>query len=268
MTFGNLKVLRREVNDSKGNTRWACECVCGKVIVTRGTRLSYGSTKSCGCSRRSYSFDTAYFSEPTIHNSYWAGFIAADGCLTRDGGLKIALSIRDREHLEKLRSELSFAGPIRNGLTTTPSGREVMYSCLVVWSKNVLLDLKRNFNLVERKTLTLLPPYRLSEPLAEAFIVGLIDGDGSIHTFNYSRPTLRIDVTGTLPVVSWVRDRFQRWCGAERRMPQMREHYGGTLHSLRLQGRNAEQVANRLLAVDVPKLYRKWSIAQKMVVDR
>jgi hypothetical protein len=269
MTFGNLKVLRREVNDSKGNTRWACECVCGKVIVTRGTRLSYGSTKSCGCSRRSYSFETAYFSKPTIPNSYWAGFIAADGCLTRDGGLRIALTSRDKEHLEKFRSELSFAGPIRDRQTTTPTGREVMYSCLVVWSKDMLLDLRRNFNLVERKTLTLLPPYGLPEPLAEAFIVGLIDGDGSIHTFNYGRrPTLRLDVAGTLPVVTWVGERFQRWCGAERRLPRIQKHYGGALYSLRLQGRNAELVADRLLRVDVPRLYRKWNIAQKMVMDK
>jgi hypothetical protein len=137
MTFGDLRVLRREVNDSQGNTRWACECACGRVIVTRGTRLSYGSTKSCGCSRRSYNLNTAYFSEPTIRNSYWAGFIAADGCLTRKGALRIALSIKDREHLEKLKSELNFSGPIRDGLTTTPGGREVAYSCLIVWSKDM-----------------------------------------------------------------------------------------------------------------------------------
>lgn len=269
MTFGDLRVLHREVNDPQGNTRWVCECACGKVIVTRGTRLSYGSTRSCGCSRRSYCLNTAYFSEPTIRNSYWAGFIAADGCLTRKGALRIALSIKDREHLEKLKSELNFSGPIRDGLTTTPSGRKVAYSCLVTWSKDMLLDLRRNFNVVERKTLTLIPPDRLPEPLAEAFIVGLIDGDGSIHTFNYGRhPTLRLDVAGTLPVVTWVGERFQRWCGAERRLPRIQKHHGGTLYSLRLQGRNAERVADRLLKVDVPRLYRKWSIAQKMVMDK
>jgi hypothetical protein len=266
MTFGELKVLHREGNDPKGNTRWTCECACGKVIVTRGTRLSYGSTRSCGCSRRSYDLDTAYFSIPTVRNSYWAGFIAADGCLTQGGSLKVALSTRDREHLETLRSELSFTGPVRDALTTTPTGREAAYSCLEVWSKEMLQDLKRNFNLVERKTLTLLPPDRLPEPLEEAFIVGLIDGDGSIHTIEYSRTTLRIDVAGTLPVVSWVRDRFEAWSGAEGRMPRILEYHGGTLYSLRLQGRNAQRVARRLLAVDVPKLQRKWSIAQKMVV--
>lgn len=269
MTFGDLKVLRREVNDSRGNTRWACECACGKVIVTRGTRLSYGSTRSCGCSRRSYEVSTAYFTEPTIRNSYWAGFIAADGCLTSKGALRIALSVKDRGHLEELKSELSFSGPIRDGLTTTPNGREVAYSCLTVWSKDLLLDLRRNFDLVERKTLTLLPPYRLPEPLAEAFIVGLIDGDGSIHTFNYERhPTLRLDVSGTSHVVAWVEERFRRWCGAGSRLPRIQEHHGGKLYSLRLQGRNAERVANRLLKVDVPRLYRKWSIAQKMAVHR
>lgn len=269
MTFGNLRVLHRGANDSQGNTRWVCECACGGMIVTRGTRLSYGSTRLCGCSRRSYDLNTAYFSKPTICNSYWAGFIAADGCLTRQGALRVALSIKDREHLEQLKSDLGFSGPIRDGLTTTSAGREVACSYLVAWSKNMLSDLRRNFNLTERKTLTLLPPSRLPESLAEAFIVGLIDGDGSIHTFDYGRrPTLRLDVTGTLPVVSWVGDRFQRWCGAENRLPRIQEHYGGTLYSLRLQGRKAERVADRLLKVDVPKLNRKWSIARKIVIDR
>lgn len=268
MTFGDLTVLHKETNDPRGNTRWACECACGKRMVTRGTRLTYGSARSCGCSRRSYVLDTAYFREPTIRNSYWAGFVAADGCLTRNGALKIALAAKDREHLNKFGTELSFAGPVRDGLANTPNGREVPYSYLVVWSREILLDLKRNFGLLERKTLTLLPPRWLPEPLAEAFIVGLIDGDGSIHTFDYGgkRPTLRLDVAGTLAMVSWVREWFQSWCGDEKRLPRIREHRGGTLHSLRLQGRGAEQVSGRLLKVDAPKLNRKWSIAREAVV--
>jgi hypothetical protein len=268
MIFGDLKVLRREASDAKGNTRWACECVCSKLMVTCGTRLSYGSTRSCGCSRRSYDLDIAYFSKPSIRNSYWAGIIAAYGCLTRNGALKLVLSARDRGHLEKLMSDLSFNGPIRDSLTTTPGGHEATYSCLAVWSKEVLLDLKHNFNLTERKTLTLLPPHRLPEPMVEAFIVGLLDGDGCIDTVDYSRRTLRLDIAGTLSVVLWVKERFQRWCAADVRLPRIREHDGGTLYSLRLQGRNAERVAVRLLAVDVPKLERKWSIARKMVVDK
>lgn len=266
--FGDLKVLHREANDAQGNTRWACECVCGKLIITRGTRLSYGSTRSCGCSRRSYDLDTAYFSKPSIRNSYWAGFIAADGCLTRNDALKLDLSARDRGHLEKLKSDLSFNGPIRDSLTTTHSGREATYSCLAVWSKDLLLDLKHNFNLTERKTLTLLPPYWLPGSMVEAFIVGLLDGDGCIHTVDYSRRTLRLDVAGTLSVVLWVKESFQRWCGADVRLPRIQEHDGGTLYSLSLQGRNAERAAVRLLAVDVPRLERKWSIARKMVMDK
>ncbi len=268
MTFGKLRVLGREANDTRGNSRWVCECSCGRTIVTRGTRLSYGSTTLCGCSRRTYHLDTAYFSEPTLRNSYWAGFIAADGCLTRDGGLRVALSIRDRKHLEQLRADLGFSGPIRDGLVTSPQNRRLGYSYLIAWSKDMLQDLKINFNVTERKTLTLHPPYALQGPLTDAYIVGLIDGDGSIHTHNYSRrPTLRLDVAGTLPVVSWVDEHFRRWCGPKQRWPRIREHYGVTLYSLRLQGRNAEQVAKRLLKVDVPKLQRKWNIAEGLVVD-
>ena len=105
-------------------------------------------------------------------------------------------------------------------------------------------------------------PTRRRSSMRHKDLTGMTFGD----TFNYTRrPTLRLDVMGTLPVVTWVGERFRRWCGAESLLPRILEHHRGALHSLRLQGRNAERVADRLLMVDVPRLHRKWSIAQKMV---
>lgn len=33
----------------KGNRMWLCKCDCGKEIITNGSRVSKGKTKSCGC---------------------------------------------------------------------------------------------------------------------------------------------------------------------------------------------------------------------------
>lgn len=50
--FGNLTVIRESgrIKDGKG-TRiiWLCNCSCGKQKLVRGSSLSQGLTKSCGC---------------------------------------------------------------------------------------------------------------------------------------------------------------------------------------------------------------------------
>lgn len=48
-TFGKLKVLARAPNDIRGHARWICSCDCGGTIMTNGSSLRNGSTKSCGC---------------------------------------------------------------------------------------------------------------------------------------------------------------------------------------------------------------------------
>ena len=49
--FGKLTVIKREENDKYGRARWLCECSCPKhnKIITLGTSLRAGVTKSCGC---------------------------------------------------------------------------------------------------------------------------------------------------------------------------------------------------------------------------
>ena len=47
-TYGQLKVTSRICNDSHGNSRWECECSCGKRLPVLGQQLTKGQ-KSCGC---------------------------------------------------------------------------------------------------------------------------------------------------------------------------------------------------------------------------
>ena len=50
--FGKLVVLRRVENSKNHTTMWACRCDCGNERTVLGIRLTYGNSKSCGCSRR------------------------------------------------------------------------------------------------------------------------------------------------------------------------------------------------------------------------
>ena len=50
-TFNRLTVISRAESSHKGTARWTCRCVCGNEIVTLGSSLRNGNTKSCGCLR-------------------------------------------------------------------------------------------------------------------------------------------------------------------------------------------------------------------------
>lgn len=59
--FGRLVVIR-EVDNSQyksNSAMWECKCDCGNVIVTQGSALRNGHTKSCGCFRLDMASDNA-----------------------------------------------------------------------------------------------------------------------------------------------------------------------------------------------------------------
>jgi hypothetical protein len=53
--FGMLIVLNK-LSNTKG-TKWNCLCDCGNYTEVRGSNLTSGATRSCGCLRRSYPRD-------------------------------------------------------------------------------------------------------------------------------------------------------------------------------------------------------------------
>ena len=49
----NLLVVVRQHDSTKAGARWVCTCDCGETTVVNSLKLRNGSTKSCGCHRRS-----------------------------------------------------------------------------------------------------------------------------------------------------------------------------------------------------------------------
>lgn len=50
--FERLTVVRFSHKDKRGQTYWCCTCSCGKDSVVRGSHLTGGLIKSCGCLKR------------------------------------------------------------------------------------------------------------------------------------------------------------------------------------------------------------------------
>lgn len=47
--FGRLTVVEYDSCNQHGKSMWNCRCECGNTCLVRGTRLTSGHTKSCGC---------------------------------------------------------------------------------------------------------------------------------------------------------------------------------------------------------------------------
>lgn len=132
-----------------------------------------------------------FFKNKNPLNSYWAGFIAADGNISSKGNtLKIALSAKDTEHLEKLSSLLSENYSLKE---EERSLNDKIYKTISfgLSSKQWKDDLKENWNITPAKSLTLEFPEFDSLENKKSFICGYIDGDGSMCVSN-NKFTLQI----------------------------------------------------------------------------
>ena len=47
--FGRLTVIKRAESDKENRVQYLCECECGNIKIIRGSSLTSGNTKSCGC---------------------------------------------------------------------------------------------------------------------------------------------------------------------------------------------------------------------------
>lgn len=108
----------------------------------------------------------------TPESAYWAGFIAADGCITGET-LKICLSYKDIEHLEKFKKFLQSTHKI--------SSNTDKYYRAEIGFKNIQIneDLEYNYNITPKKSLIYEMPL-LPEEVLPHFVRGYFDGDGCI----------------------------------------------------------------------------------------
>src|SRR3990167_5826866 len=62
-----------------------------------------------------YDYDENFFEIPNILNCYWAGFIAADGCVSKNNNrITIELDGKDKNHLIQFKNDVKFSGEVRD----------------------------------------------------------------------------------------------------------------------------------------------------------
>lgn len=156
-----------------------------------------------------YKFGHDVFGLYTPASCYWAGFIAADGCVTSKNGYKyvsVKLKSDDEQHLLKLcRFVKKEQRVVRVKEYIKQTNRFYDESRISFGSKELIRDLRDNFNITERKSLTIKPPANIPDNCTRHYIRGFMDGDGSISFKRFNYATIRLHfVSGSKDMIEWI----------------------------------------------------------------
>lgn len=163
---------------------------------------------------RKYTADFNYFNMIDTHEkAYWLGFFYADGYVSHNEGRKLigmSLQTKDRNQLEKLKKCLNATYNIHDYQVKTGYKPGSKYSRLVI-EDTQLFDNLVSHGVVEHKTNILKPP-NIKQEFISSFILGYLDGDGSIHITQAKYPSYVVSFVGTDDVLTFIHNYFKN-CG-------------------------------------------------------
>lgn len=133
--------------------------------------------------------------------NYWAGFIAADGCVDTKGRLRFYLQLSDYQHLEKFASFVGSNHKINKD--------EKRNRCSIEFTCRSMVEDLLYWNIVPNKSISYTPPKGFFN---SHFIRGLFDGDGTISesfsNVNSRTATLYAGLSCSYPCRDW----FKSYC--------------------------------------------------------
>jgi len=144
------------------------------------------------------------FLENTAETYYWAGFIAADGNISKCGKrISIQLKLDDLSHLQKLSlwsgaKTLYFRETIKNN-------KIIKSCCLNLNSKSAVTAIFK-LNIIPNKTRILLPPPKTI--YSWHYIRGYFDGDGSISWHKSNNKARIYLASGSLKLLKWIKNKI------------------------------------------------------------
>jgi hypothetical protein len=227
-------------------------------------RFSRGKSPFSHDDTRDLKINDDSFSQYSLLSCYWAGLVAADGNIDKKRKrISLFLQEKDLSCVENFKDYLKFSGKIfeqnakytYKGVTSIKKAYGITFT-----SKKIAFDLEKYFNITPKKSLTLLPPPLKDKEMIDAFIIGYIDGDGSISLSKSKKQrALSISLLGTLEVTMWIKNRFSEILGEE--LECVYKHHNKTKNTfvLTISDKRARRAFEHFYNINVPKLERKWS---------
>jgi hypothetical protein len=206
--------------------------------------------------KRRYPVNDTFFDTPNPINCYYAGLLAADGNISKNR-VRISLQRLDKKYLLEFMAALSYKGKLLDIERTSKTGKLIKSTILSFTSQNIVHKLGSIFNIIPNKTFRLEPPYLNDLTLIKCFIVGLVDGDGSIG-LTYDNRT-RFSLYGCEKLLTWVKFIFDKiYPSPTRYTAKVNKSPCSNSYVYDVSGRRANMIIDDLKNLDIPKFERKW----------
>lgn len=212
-----------------------------------------------------YHKNHTFFTTPNKINSYWAGFIAADGNISKKGNtLTLSLSAKDKQHLQKFNSLVSTDYHIREFQAEKECGL-CDYVTFSLSSQDWKCDLRQNWGINPNKTHTITFPVGLSIENTKAFICGYIDGDGCIYVDKKRKNKIQLSICGTLEMLEGMKYFFETEGVIKFSGEQI--YATKSIYTFMACGTTAIKVLDFLYDNHFPLMERKWNtyLEQKVI---
>jgi hypothetical protein len=199
-------------------------------------------------SKKDYTLNHSFFKTPNLLNSYYAGLIASDGCLSDSKNSRcINLDMCDKHIVEQFKNDIEYTGPF----TTHTHIKYKTHYKVNMYSEQLFDDLVEKWNITPRKSLTLQPP-NLTGDLAKAYILGYFDGDGCVKA-SKTQCLCIVFSSGALNILEWIKDILQ----INNKISSYNRKNYNTEYALELGGQGAYDTMQNLYSLGTPYLFRK-----------
>jgi hypothetical protein len=214
-----------------------------------------------------YDYNRNYFQVPNFINSMFAGWLAADGCILIRGeyrDLVWGMSQKDIEFLNIFKKETLYNGIIHKFEKINyfaNAKQKILKHCDLRYANigSMAEDLKVNYSVIPQKTLRLGPPNLKSIELKLAYLIGYINGDGSVSIgANQTGFCIKM-ISSSYKIIEWCRDLIESLSLPSARNYRPSINYAENIFSYALYGVKAIYLLELLKRVPVPVLDRKWN---------
>lgn len=206
-------VIHFYVEEGRGKNFCAKKAGCtvravSKILEDNNIKIRDRKEANALSGDRIVTLNKGYFSVQSHNMAWMLGFLAVDGTIRKgENEIKIGLSIKDKEILEKIKNEIGTDRKVKE--YTTSNGFDC---CQLTWTCQQHKKDLAKYNIVPAKTFILTPPYKLEEKYYLDYIRGYFDGDGSVSQIGKDKRYYRWRLcSATKKILEFTIDVFEKY---------------------------------------------------------
>src|SRR5579885_550162 len=226
MIKGSKKIINKEIllkaTEQASSIKEIMAIIGTKIPTLKASFLYHNLPYPCFRKRNKVNDD--FFDTPNEKSLYWAGFLAADGCLRKDQKrIKLELSTQDRSHIEKFKNDIKseatiydIARPASKLLKKNKYVKDKYFSSYIEIGSSKIFDDLGKYGVIPQKTyICTMPEWLINNENVRHFIRGFIDGDGSFSFNTKKKISIKLDLGGAGPIVKQIYEILKKECNTK-----------------------------------------------------